>query len=73
MAKLTIEPRRWYSTAEAGRVLGISGRRVQQLCEGGRLGERHGRNWAIRGSQLARFADIPRPTGRPVKRKGSGS
>jgi len=50
---------------EAATRLGVSVRRVRQLCQSGRLGARlHGRDWAIPAQSVAEYQ--PRPVGRPA-------
>ena len=53
----------YLTTDEAATVLGISPRNVRRYCAEGRLGEKHGRNWAIEADDLERFAAIDRPRG----------
>jgi hypothetical protein len=54
------------TTRQAANILGVSVRRVQQLCRSGRLGEKVGDRWLI-GGDLEDFARIERPPGRPKK------
>lgn len=53
------------TTTEAAEQLGISPRRVAQLCSEGRLGNKLGDRWVISQEELRQFEKIPRQTGRP--------
>jgi excisionase family DNA binding protein len=51
------------STAEAAKRLGVTVRRVQKLCESGRLGIKVGGRYLITATQLDTYS--PGPVGRP--------
>lgn len=57
---------RYFTTAEAAEVLGLTQSRVVKLCQAERLGRKIGRNWAISQAQLDKFAAIPRKAGWPA-------
>ncbi len=57
---------RMATTREAAEFLGLSVRRVQQLCRRGWMGRRVGRQWLI-GDELRDFIGYDRPPGRPKK------
>lgn len=59
-------PTKYLTTTEAAEVLGIGTRQVGHLCSQGRLGTRIGPNWMISELELQRFAEKPRPVGRPT-------
>lgn len=46
---------------------GLSVSRVTELCRAGRLGQRVGKGWLITDEDIARFNEIERKEGRPVK------
>ena len=50
---------------QAAERLGLSKSRIRQLCGAGQLGEKVGSRWLIRAADLERFAQEPRPVGRP--------
>jgi len=56
---------KYYTTAEAADVLGLSQIRVKQFCAEGRLGRKIGRHYAITLAQLRKFQAIERRPGRP--------
>jgi excisionase family DNA binding protein len=56
------------SVEEAAAELGVTARRVRQICEQGLLGQRIGSVWAISRRELNEFKQIERKPGRP---KGS--
>jgi excisionase family DNA binding protein len=56
------------SVEEAAAELGVTARRVRQICEQGQLGQRIGSVWAISRAALEQFKQAKRPPGRP---KGS--
>lgn len=53
------------SVEEAAEKLKLSVRRVQQLCEGKRLGQKVGQVYVIPENELKAFAKKPRNPGRP--------
>jgi excisionase family DNA binding protein len=53
------------STTDAAELLGISPGLVRRYCRQGRLGSRHGRDYRITAEQLAEFAKLDRPRGKP--------
>lgn len=54
------------SVVEVAERLGLSKRRIQQLCEDGRLGQLVGdAYYVILEDELKKFAKIPRNPGRP--------
>ena len=53
---------------QAAERLGLSKSRIRQLCGAGQLGEKVGSRWLIRAADLERFAQEPRPVGRPRAR-----
>lgn len=61
------------TTDEAAQELGLSRRRVQELCRQGRLGEHIGPEdnpiYIIRRGDLERFAKVPRKPGRPKQKQ----
>ena len=52
---------------EAAEELDVCPRRVRSLCKSGRLGQKFGGRWLISYQELAEFARVPRPVGRPKK------
>lgn len=53
---------------EAAELLGLSARRVRQFIEEGRLpGQKIGRQWLLKRSDVIVFATKPRTVGRPEK------
>uniref|UniRef100_A0A6M3LBY9 Putative DNA binding, helix-turn-helix domain containing protein n=1 Tax=viral metagenome TaxID=1070528 RepID=A0A6M3LBY9_9ZZZZ len=55
------------STAKAAKALGVSVRRVQAMCESGRLpADKVGRDWVIKSSDL-KLISVRKP-GRPPKK-----
>jgi len=65
MLEATTDP--YLSVKEAAEMLGVSERRVLQFRDEGRLrgAKRFGRAWAIKQSEVERFAEEPRFVGRP--------
>ena len=62
------------STADAAQALGIKERRVRQLCTGGRMGRRVGRDWAITPEEIERNRERkPGPPAVAYERKGEWS
>ena len=58
---------RYLTPAEAAKQLNIDPTRVRRLCQQRRIRTvRIGRGYGISERELARFAAIPRPTGRPA-------
>lgn len=64
---------KYLNTALAAKRLGLAESTVKRYCQQGRLGEKHGRNWAIAPADCDRFAKIPRPVGNPGFGKASAS
>lgn len=60
------------SVEQAAKKLDLSVTRVQQLCKGGRLGQRVGRTYVILEDDLKRFAKLPREAGRPKQDRRAG-
>ena len=61
-----IEGHRYYSAAQAGIVLGVKRRRVNQFIPEGRLNAiKIAGRYLIREDHLQEFANEPRPMGRP--------
>jgi len=56
---------KYLSTAKAAERLGLAESTVKRYCQQGRLGAKHGRNWAITVADCKRFAEIPRQVGNP--------
>jgi excisionase family DNA binding protein len=56
------------SVEEAAAELGLTSRRVRQICEQGTIGQRVGGVWIIERRELEKFKRLDRPRGRP---KGS--
>lgn len=55
-------------TEEAARFLGVSARRIRQLAEAGKIGQRVGaRTFAFTREELEEYALTRRPPGRPRK------
>ena len=63
------------STEEAARVLGVSVRRVRQLCRSYNLGTRIGGRWVLDAEEIDRFRKLNRPPHRPSRltRSATGS
>lgn len=55
--------------SEAAPIVGVSRRRIQKLCQDGRLGCYIGGRWLIPKQEAVKFAKIPRQSGRPVSSK----
>jgi len=58
----------YYTITEAARILGLSRARVHQFVKTGRLraeGRALGRYWYFTEHEIARFAALSRPSGRP--------
>ncbi len=55
------------SVKQAAKELGVSGNRVREFCQEGRLGEKVGRQWIITRAELEAFKQIPRKRGAPRK------
>lgn len=60
------------SAKEAAGVLGVTARRIRQLCRAGHFGFRIGNQWAISRAKLEEFAKTPRPVGRPPAEREEG-
>ena len=59
---------RYLTTTQAAALLDLDPSRVRLLCQRGRIKTiKIGNGYAISGRELARFAAIPRPPGRPRK------
>ena len=56
------------SVVKAAEKLGLSKRRVQKLCEEGRIGQQVGSVYVIPETELKTFAKILRPPGRPKQK-----
>jgi excisionase family DNA binding protein len=52
---------------QAAEILGLSPGRVRQICQDGRLGTKHGRDWLITRKEVAAFKKLDRPAHRPAK------
>jgi hypothetical protein len=52
---------------QAAKALGISGRRVRQLCEQGIMGRKVADMWIIEPKDVERYKAMRRPPGRPRK------
>lgn len=61
------EPTKCHSLPEAAVILRLSERQVRRYCKRGTLGQKIGRNWVITGAEIAAFAKVPRPRGRPTQ------
>ena len=59
-----------FTTAQAAQRLSVSERRVRQLCKEGTIGVKIGRQWLIRGAELAEY--VPRAVGNPGFNKSQG-
>ncbi len=57
------------SVKQAAKELGVSGNRVREFCQEGRLGEKVGRQWIITRDELDKFKKIPRKRGAPKRKK----
>lgn len=53
------------SVEEAAAKLKVSIRRVQKLCEDGRIGQKVGNIYVIPEDELRAFSKVPRKPGRP--------
>jgi excisionase family DNA binding protein len=60
---------RMMSVAEAAEELGLSVRRVRDLCRQSRLGHQVGRAYVITAEELREFKKKPRRPGRPRESK----
>jgi excisionase family DNA binding protein len=62
-----------WDVKQAAVYLGLSEQRVRQFCGQGRFGTKVGNQWIIDKADLERFAQLPRPSGRPPEtREGEG-
>ena len=57
---------------QAARVLGVTDRRIRQLCQAGQIGVKIGSRWIIDRAKLEAFAQVPRPVGRPAQESEEG-
>ena len=57
-----------FDVREAADHLGLKPRTVRGYCIQGRLGRKVGSRWLISSADLERFAQEPRPVGRPRAR-----
>jgi hypothetical protein len=61
-----------YDTTGAAEVLELHLSRILRFCKDGRLGQKVGSRYVIDETDLERFKQIPRPAGRPRKKKVDG-
>jgi excisionase family DNA binding protein len=59
----------WITAAETAKILGVTPRRVRQLCASGKFeSARLVQGWLIDRNEVNRFNEVPRVVGRPQKK-----